>query len=115
MHLLPTMPLHTVTGNQPTKLLWTKKNWSHSRSKYNRGSVAASMAASGDIPKSAGMLNPKSSTSYACTGLKIFRKEEHAKEFSKGGRTRTFGRCCACTSCTVILIIIGLVAGFLLW
>jgi hypothetical protein len=57
------------------------------------------MAGQGEIPK------PEAE--------RIFRRGEHEKEFTKRGKGRAAGRCCACTIVTVLLVIIGVVAGFL--
>jgi len=71
------------------------------QSKQTRGSVAAQMAAAGEIPRKA--------------GLRMWRSEEHEGTFTRGGRKRACGRCCCCTIIVAILVILGIVAAFLLW
>lgn len=55
-----------------------------------------------------GQLNKKA-------GLRMWRNEEHAGTFTRGGRGKTCLRCFCCTVLLAILLIIGIVAGFLLW
>ncbi|GAA6006391.1 hypothetical protein JCM11491_004938 [Sporobolomyces phaffii] len=66
-----------------------------------RGSIAAQMAAEGQIPKK--------------VGLKMYRKDEHAGALTRGGRARCCGRVVCCTLMLVVLIIVGIVAAFFLW
>ncbi|GAA5868279.1 hypothetical protein JCM1840_005623 [Sporobolomyces johnsonii] len=66
-----------------------------------RGSIAAQMAAEGQIPKK--------------EGLRMWRKDEHAGALTRGGRARCCGRVLCCTIILVILIIVGIVAAFFLW
>ena len=68
-------------------------------SKQKRASMAAQMAAEGQIPKR--------------RGLRMWRSEERGGAFTRGGRGRTCGRCCCCTIVIVILLIVGIVCGFL--
>ncbi|GAA5930806.1 hypothetical protein JCM1841_000191 [Sporobolomyces salmonicolor] len=63
-----------------------------------RGSIAAQMAAEGQIPKK--------------EGLRMWRKDEHAGALTRGGRARCCGRVLCCTIILVILIIVGIVAAF---
>ncbi|CEQ39921.1 SPOSA6832_01480, partial [Sporobolomyces salmonicolor] len=60
-----------------------------------RGSIAAQMAAEGQIPKK--------------EGLRMWRKDEHAGALTRGGRARCCGRVLCCTIILVILIIVGIV------
>ncbi|GAA5862251.1 hypothetical protein JCM8547_007783 [Rhodosporidiobolus lusitaniae] len=66
-----------------------------------RGSIAAQMAAEGQIPKK--------------EGLRMWRKDEHAGALTRGGRARCCGRVFCCTIILVILILVGIVAAFFLW
>ncbi|GAA5844711.1 hypothetical protein JCM5353_005833 [Sporobolomyces roseus] len=66
-----------------------------------RGSIAAQMAAEGQIPKK--------------EGLRMYRKDEHAGALTRGGRARCCGRVVCCTIMLVILILVGIVAAFFLW
>lgn len=66
-----------------------------------RGSIAAQMAAEGQIPKE--------------VGLKMYRKDEHAGALTRGGKARCCGRVLCCTIMLVVLIIVGIVAAFFLW
>ncbi|GAA5900354.1 uncharacterized protein JCM6883_002819 [Sporobolomyces salmoneus] len=66
-----------------------------------RGSIAAQMAAEGQIPKK--------------VGLKMYRKDEHAGALTRGGKFRCCGRVVCCTIMLVVLIIVGIVAAFFLW
>lgn len=63
-----------------------------------RGSIAAQMAAEGQIPKK--------------EGLRMYRKDEHAGALTRGGRARCCGRVVCCTIMLVILILVGIVAAF---
>ena len=63
-----------------------------------RGSIAAQMAAEGQIPKK--------------EGLRMYRKDEHAGALTRGGRARCCGRVLCCTIMLVILILVGIVAAF---
>lgn len=64
-----------------------------------RGSIAAQMAAEGQIPKK--------------EGLRMWRSDEHAGALMKGGRLRCCGRVCCCSIILVILILVSIVAAFL--
>ncbi|GAA5947243.1 hypothetical protein JCM3765_001587 [Sporobolomyces pararoseus] len=66
-----------------------------------RGSIAAQMAAEGQIPKK--------------VGLKMYRKDEHAGALTRGGKARCCGRVVCCTLILVVLIIVSIVAAFFLW
>lgn len=66
-----------------------------------RGSVAAQMAAEGVIPEKA--------------GLRMWRSDEHSGAFTRGGKSRSCGRCCGCASIIILLTVLGIIAGFLLW
>ncbi|GAA5825462.1 hypothetical protein JCM10212_004838, partial [Sporobolomyces blumeae] len=66
-----------------------------------RGSIAAQMAAEGQIPKK--------------EGLRMYRKDEHAGALTRGGRARCCGRVVCCTLMLVVLIVVGIVAAFFLW
>ncbi|BGP13929.1 hypothetical protein JCM10213_002573 [Rhodosporidiobolus nylandii] len=66
-----------------------------------RGSIAAQMAAEGQIPKK--------------EGLRMWRKDEHAGALTRGGRTRCCGRVFCCSIILIILIVVGIVAAFFLW
>ncbi|GAA6023680.1 hypothetical protein JCM10207_008747 [Rhodosporidiobolus poonsookiae] len=66
-----------------------------------RGSIAAQMAAEGQIPKK--------------EGLRMWRKDEHAGALTRGGRARCCGRVFCCCLILVILIVVGIVAAFFLW
>ncbi|GAA5978865.1 hypothetical protein JCM11641_003594 [Rhodosporidiobolus odoratus] len=66
-----------------------------------RGSIAAQMAAEGQIPKK--------------EGLRMWRKDEHAGALTRGGRTRCCGRVFCCSVILIVLIVVGIVAAFFLW
>ncbi|GAA5841560.1 hypothetical protein JCM11251_001260 [Rhodosporidiobolus azoricus] len=66
-----------------------------------RGSIAAQMAAEGQIPKK--------------EGLRMWRKDEHAGALTRGGRARCCGRVFCCFLILAILILVGIVAAFFLW
>ncbi|GAA6026994.1 hypothetical protein JCM8097_006024 [Rhodosporidiobolus ruineniae] len=66
-----------------------------------RGSIAAQMAAEGQIPKK--------------EGLRMWRKDEHAGALTRGGRARCCGRVFCCTIFLAVLIVIAIVAAFFLW
>ncbi|GAA5871667.1 hypothetical protein JCM3774_003012 [Rhodotorula dairenensis] len=66
-----------------------------------RGSIAAQLAAEGQIPKK--------------EGLRMFRKDEHAGALTRGGRMRCFGRVFCCSFMLILLILVGIVAAFFLW
>ncbi|BGP22877.1 hypothetical protein JCM10295v2_001768 [Rhodotorula toruloides] len=66
-----------------------------------RGSIAAQLAAEGQIPKK--------------EGLRMFRKDEHAGALTRGGRARCCGRVLCCSIMLIILILVGIVAAFFLW
>lgn len=57
------------------------------------------MAAEGAIPEKA--------------GLRMWRSDEHAGAFTRGGKGRTCGRCCCCAVIMAILLIICIVSAFL--
>ncbi|KAG0666579.1 hypothetical protein C6P46_004245 [Rhodotorula mucilaginosa] len=66
-----------------------------------RGSIAAQLAAEGQIPKK--------------EGLRMFRKDEHAGALTRGGRMRCCGRVFCCSIMLIVLILVGIVAAFFLW
>ncbi|GAA5989393.1 hypothetical protein JCM10908_001289 [Rhodotorula pacifica] len=66
-----------------------------------RGSIAAQLAAEGQIKKK--------------EGLRIFRKDEHAGALTRGGRARCCGRVFCCSVMLIVLILVGIVAAFFLW
>ncbi|KAK4705342.1 hypothetical protein P7C70_g853, partial [Phenoliferia sp. Uapishka_3] len=66
-----------------------------------RGSIAAQMAAEGQIPKK--------------EGLRMWRADEHAGALTRGGKGRACGRICCCSIILVIIILVSIVASFLLW
>ncbi|GAA5888040.1 hypothetical protein JCM6882_000259 [Rhodosporidiobolus microsporus] len=66
-----------------------------------RGSIAAQMAAEGQIPKK--------------EGLRMWRKDEHAGAMTRGGRARCCGRVFCCFLILAVLILVGIVAAFFLW
>ncbi|KAK4058902.1 hypothetical protein OIO90_000348 [Microbotryomycetes sp. JL221] len=66
-----------------------------------RGSIAAQMAAEGQIPKK--------------EGLRLWRIDEHKGTFTRGGRGRCCGRVCCCALILALIVIVGIFAAFFLW
>lgn len=64
-----------------------------------RGSIAAQMAAEGQIPKNA--------------GLKMFRTDEHKGALMKGGRAKCCLRVCGCSLLLALIIVVSAIAAFL--
>ncbi|KAL8292947.1 hypothetical protein RQP46_000641 [Phenoliferia psychrophenolica] len=65
----------------------------------SRGSIAAQMAAEGQIPKK--------------EGLRMWRADEHAGALTRGGRGRACGRICCCSIILVLIILVSIIASFL--
>lgn len=87
-------------GGYSTAIDYGKTN-SNGGVPVTRGSIAAQMAAEGQIPKK--------------VGLKMYRKDEHAGALTRGGKARCCGRVVCCTIILVVLIIVSIVAAFFLW
>ncbi|KDE08120.1 hypothetical protein MVLG_01601 [Microbotryum lychnidis-dioicae p1A1 Lamole] len=66
-----------------------------------RGSIAAQMAAEGQIPKK--------------EGLRQWRTDEHKGTFTRGGKGRACCRVVCCIVLMFIIILVGVVTSFLLW
>ncbi|KAK4053774.1 hypothetical protein OIV83_001430 [Microbotryomycetes sp. JL201] len=66
-----------------------------------RGSIAAQMAAEGQIPKK--------------EGLRLWRMDEHKGTFTRGGRGRCCGRVCCCALILAVIVIVSIFAAFFLW
>ncbi|KAM0792277.1 hypothetical protein ACM66B_004968 [Microbotryomycetes sp. NB124-2] len=66
-----------------------------------RGSIAAQMAAEGQIPKK--------------EGLRLWRMDEHKGTFTRGGRGRCCGRVCCCALILALIVIVSIFAAFFLW
>jgi hypothetical protein len=96
-------PLLDEKGRQFSDVSFAKDEFVPPRPSFthrpHRGSIAASMAAAGEIPKK--------------EGLRMWRSDEHVGELTRGGKRRTCLRFCCCFVVLLILLLVGIILGFL--
>ena len=97
----PPVPSAGLHDNAATNKEGGNDDWGQGEKAMNpvtRGSMAAQMAAEGQIPKK--------------EGLRMWRSDEHAGALMKGGRGRCCGRVCCCSIILVIVLLVSIIASF---